>query len=169
MAYMLNGLTLVRLGFIKIVVDSITKGHYNRPINTTKELNIMAYNYSKADDAALASAWFPEATRPFTYQVKRSNMFGAGYLVVKAIEGSYDVGLSHDTGLTQEQAQELLSQALATDDVEGFFKARSDEYYAAGRAAYAAEQKRRADEAAEYLRTRKPLTWIIDEIEEANK
>ena len=166
---MQNGLTLVRLGFIKIIVDTIVKGHYNKHINTTKELNIMAYNYSKADDAALASAWFPEATRPFAYQVKRSSLFGGGYNVVKAIEGAYDLGLSHDTGLTQEQAQELLSQALATDDVEAFFQARSDEFYAAGRAAYAAEQKRRADEAAEYLKTRKPLTWIIDEIEEANK
>ena len=127
----------------------------------------MTYNYSKADDAALASAWFPEASRPFTYQVKRSSFYGAGYHVVKAIEGAYDLELSHDSKITQEQAQELLSQALATDDVEGFFKARSDVYYAAERAAYAAEQQRRADEAAEYLRTRKPLTWIIDEIEAA--
>ena len=159
----------MRLGFIKIIVDSVVKGHYNKHINTTKELNIMAYNYSKADDAALAASWFPEASRPFTYQVKRSSLYGGGYHVVKAIEGAYDLSLSHDTGLTQEQAQELLSQALASDDVEGFFQARSDEFYAAARAAYAAEQKRRADEAAEYLRTRKPLTWIIDEIEEANK
>ena len=129
----------------------------------------MTYNYSKADDAALASAWFPEASRPFTYKVKRSSLFGGGYHVVKAIEGAYDLELSHDAKITQEQAQELLSQALASDDVEAFFKARSDEYYAAGRAAYAAEQQRRADEAAEYLKNRKPLTWIIDEIEEANK
>ena len=129
----------------------------------------MSYNYSKADDAALASAWFPEASRPFTYQVKRSSLYGGGYHVVKAIEGAYDLELSHDAKITQEQAQELLSQAQASNDVEGFFKARSDEYYAAGRAAYAAEQQRRADEAAEYLKNRKPLTWIIDEIEEANK
>jgi hypothetical protein len=127
----------------------------------------MTLNYSKEDDAALAKAWFPEATRPFAYQVKRSSLFGGGYNVVKSIEGAYDLGLSHDTGLTEEQAIELLVRAQASGDVEKFFTTRRDEAFAASRAAYAAEQRRREEEAQEYLRTRKPLTWIIDEIEAA--
>jgi len=127
----------------------------------------MTLNYSKEDDAALAKAWFPEATRPFAYQVKRSSLFGGGYMVVKSFQDSFSVEMSHDTGLTQEQAIELLVHAQASGDVEKFFITRRDEAFAASRAAYAAEQRRREEEAQEYLRTRKPLTWIIDEIEAA--
>jgi hypothetical protein len=102
----------------------------------------MTLNYSKADDQALASSWFPEATRPFKYEIRKKHYNYDTkqwcYGVFKSIENAFSIEMTYGND-SLGTAEGLLEMAKLSGDVEKYFSDRLEVFYAESKAKQAKE------------------------------
>lgn len=127
-----------------------------------KKVKIMTLQYTKADDAALSKIWFPEDSRPFTYEVRKSeynyDLKRWDFEVYKKIEGSYALQMSFQSGLNEDECQAMLDFSIQTGDVEAYFADKKIKQRAEWDAKAAVEREAKRIASEKYWAERKALT-----------